>query len=297
MNLLAYWKLSNYRRDLDQGAGFNFNSKQLRLHSAINIGETLWLFTRIIDRSGLPQLKIAAKLVVRSKTINPPGYKYGPYRLWGNLSESAYFRIDEDPKSDAFDVLKFLPLDSGTLAGTDRTSLLHACQTIRGISPDGHAILEEFTKHLALEMRAYKVADELRLEKLYQQDLPQFESFLREEHTGVSPERQRELTNTYSRNRQLVSDLIEVYSGRCQLCGFDPPTLYSVQAAEAHHIVYRSRGGEDALDNLVLLCPNHHTVIHKCDATFDYQRLNFCFPNGRVEPLCINQHLEPRSVA
>lgn len=62
-------------------------------------------------------------------------------------------------------------------------------------------------------------------------------------------------------------------------------------SAEAHHIVYLSRGGSDDLVNLVLLCPNHHTVIHKTDATFDYSRLMFCFPNGRTEPLCLNTHL------
>lgn len=41
MHLLAYWRWDNYLRDLDEGAGFNFNSKQPRLHSAIDVGETL----------------------------------------------------------------------------------------------------------------------------------------------------------------------------------------------------------------------------------------------------------------
>src|SRR4051794_36027812 len=45
MHLLAYWRWDNYVRDLDEGAGFNFNSKQSRLHTAIEPGETLWLFT------------------------------------------------------------------------------------------------------------------------------------------------------------------------------------------------------------------------------------------------------------
>jgi len=39
MDLLAYWRLDNYPRDLDEGAGFNCNSRQPRLHSAI--GESL----------------------------------------------------------------------------------------------------------------------------------------------------------------------------------------------------------------------------------------------------------------
>jgi hypothetical protein len=71
--------------------------------------------------------------------------------------------------------------------------------------------------------------------------------------------------------------------------------VYGTRSAEAHHIAYLSRGGEDSLLNMVLLCPNHHTVIHNTDATFDYSRLTFCFPNGRVEPLCLNAHLTRRS--
>jgi hypothetical protein len=52
--------------------------------------------------------------------------------------------------------------------------------------------------------------------------------------------------------------------------------------------------GHAGICNLVLLCPNHHTVVHKTDATFDYSRLTFCFPNSRTEPLCLNSHLSPR---
>lgn len=297
MDLLAYWKFDNYRRDLDIGAGFNFNSKQCRLHSAIDVGETLWLFTRVIPKHGVAQFRIVAKLVIRSKTINASDFKYGPYRVWGDLHSSAYFRVDSDQSKDAFEVLQSVKLDSGSLAAMNRTSLTHACQTIRGLTRYGSAILESFSRNLPLELRAYNVADEMKLERAYQLPLPQFENVLREEHVGVSDEHRLALSHTYSRNRQLVEQLHTLYHGRCQLCGFDPPTLYSVEASEAHHIVYRSRGGDDAFENLVLLCPNHHTVIHKSDATFDYGRLHFIFSNGRVEPLCINEHLRPRLIA
>ena len=44
-DLLAYWRYDNYKRDLEEGAGFNFNSNQPRLHSAIALGDSLWLVT------------------------------------------------------------------------------------------------------------------------------------------------------------------------------------------------------------------------------------------------------------
>ena len=64
MHLLAYWRCDNYVRDLDKGAGFNFNSKQSRLHSAIELGETLWLFTCL---KAPTRYFLVAKLVVRSR--------------------------------------------------------------------------------------------------------------------------------------------------------------------------------------------------------------------------------------
>ena len=90
MHLLAYWRLDNYLRDLDEGAGFNFNSRQARLHSEIEPGESLWLFTVLKNP---PRYFIVARLVIRSCTTNPPGYKYGDYRVWGDLQRSRYFKL------------------------------------------------------------------------------------------------------------------------------------------------------------------------------------------------------------
>jgi hypothetical protein len=47
--------------------------------------------------------------------------------------------------------------------------------------------------------------------------------------------------------------------GGCAFPGCECPA----QWADAHHIVFWGRGGITALENLVLLCPRHHTVIHR----------------------------------
>ena len=41
---------------------------------------------------------------------------------------------------------------------------------------------------------------------------------------------------------------------RCEVCGYP--------FAERHHALPKKYGGSDVEDNLVLLCPNHHKVIH-----------------------------------
>ena len=289
MHLLAYWLWNNYTPDLDEGAGFHFNSKQPRLHSAIDAGETLWLFTAL---KAPPRYFLAAKLVVRSKTLNAPGYRYGKYRVWGDLARSRYFRVRHEVSQDeAFELLRGLPLVSGSLAKATRATLPQACQTIRGVTPEGHRLLEAFAKALATEERAFAVIDEQTLERGLVADEVWLAELLRREHTGASAERVKRLLACVRRDRRLVQELHDLYGDKCQVCGFDSPAVYGVSSAEGHHLVYLSRGGEDSLSNLMLLCPTHHTVVHKADAPFDHGRLAFLIPSGRIEPLCLNRHL------
>jgi 5-methylcytosine-specific restriction enzyme A len=297
MDLLAYWRIDNYRRDLEGGAGFHFNSRQPRLHTAINIGETLWLFTRLAGKSGLSEYRILARLVVRSKTINAPAYKYGSYRVWGDRAQSQYYQATPAPEHDVYELFRLLPMDSGTMKDCTRATMAQAAQTIRGLKPEDSKLLASFAAQLPPEPRALAVADELALENALTKEPTQLPLILQDQSLAYSTSARADLLRSAPRNRQLVADLNGLYTGRCQLCGFDSPTVYSVDSAESHHIWYRSRGGPDTIENLALLCPNHHTVIHATDATFDYGKLHFIFPNGRVEPLCMNRHLKSRATA
>ncbi len=295
MDAIAIWNFSNYRKDLDAGAGFHFNSNQSRLHTALNIGDTLWLVTRIVA-NGRNEYRLAARLVIRAKTINAPSYKYGSYRVWGDVKASSYYRIDETSEQDVFELLRLLEMDSGTLAEKTRSNLFQAMQTMRCVPQKSNKLLESFAAQLPLEMRAYQVIDEPKLEKAYSAEDPaQLELLLKEEAVGYSDNTKSEIKHSYDRNRKLVKFLHELYNGRCQVTGHDSPLLYGVPTAEAHHVVYRSRGGADEMENLVLLSPNLHTAIHAANATFDYASLAFIFPNGRVEPLILNTHLTKRA--
>ena len=297
MDLLAHWRLDNYRRDIKGGAGFHLNFRQPGVHTAINIGETLWLFTRLTGGSGLSEYRILARLVIRSRTINAPGYKYGSYRVWGDRSQSQYYQATPAPEQDAYELFRLLPLGSGTMKDCTRATMARAAQTIRGLKPEASRLLVSFAAQLSPEPRALAVADEVSLERALYQEPSQLPLILEDKTLACSTAARTDLLRTAPRNRQLVDDLNRLYAGRCQLCGFDSPTVYSVDSAESHHIWYCSRGGPDTMENLALFCPNHHTVIHATDATFDYGKLHFIFTNGRVEPLCINRHLKSRATA
>jgi 5-methylcytosine-specific restriction endonuclease McrA len=65
---------------------------------------------------------------------------------------------------------------------------------------------------------------------------------------------------------QVKNRLITLYSGGCAICNWratdklltiEGKTFYSY-GCELHHIETVSKGGEANINNLILLCPNHH---------------------------------------
>jgi hypothetical protein len=288
MDMLAYWKWENYVRDLDEGAGFNFNSNQERLHSALKPGERLWLVSGRRRQGGIQYLLLGCLQVV-AKTFNPPGYKYGKYRVWGDIQHSAYFTANGPDLSDLLLKFEFRPRNPVAARAVIGQSL----QTMRCLATTDVNLLLAWAKGLSLERRAYQVVDEVNLERAYEVSEDAVREAVAEYHVGVSEARKLTLQREYSRNRGLVEQLHNLYNGRCQLCGFDPELVYGVRACCGHHIVYLSRGGRDELENMMLVCPNHHEVIHAAGSVFDFKDLHYLFPKNRREPLVLNRHLPP----
>ncbi len=52
---------------------------------------------------------------------------------------------------------------------------------------------------------------------------------------------------------------LDVRDKQCQWPGCDRPPSWTA----AHHLVHWARGGETNLDNMVLLCHRHHTMVHE----------------------------------
>ena len=66
---------------------------------------------------------------------------------------------------------------------------------------------------------------------------------------------------------------------------------YNAHVVESHHIdpfvVFMSN---DAA-NQIIICPNHHRVIHKAEPVFERNRILFVYRNGAEEKLLLNKHL------
>lgn len=283
MPLLYYWRRDNYLRDLDMGAGYHLNQSNPLMHK-VEKGDSLWAFTRA--PSG--QYVLATELIVQAKTHNPPSFRYGRYRVWGDVETSRYFKVEDQPSVEQ--IIRNLSITANADV-LGRSFQGHAA--VRPITRQDHLILRDAARELPLEPRA-RIFPEERLEAaLLMENREAVRNLVREESPGFSAERRTYLyQEAPSRNRKLVDELHGIYDGKCQLCAWDPKDEYGEYLCHGHHIHWLSRGGEDSLDNMALVCPNHHTAIHRLDAQLDYADLAFDF-GIHQEELALNVHLEP----
>lgn len=280
MPLLYHWVGKNYRRDLDRGAGYHLNQSNPLLHE-IDLGDSLWAFTR----TPIGAYVLAMELIVAAKTRNPPGYSYGMYRLWGDLERSRYFHTEGQP--DISDLIRRLSVKaSASLVG--RSFQGHAA--VRQLTSADHQVLVEYAQRLPLEPRARLLPEEELEARIVLGNQDAVSDLIMAETPGIADERRSYLFGQAPRrNPHHVKELRELYDGICQICGWNPKLLYQQELCEAHHVHWLSRGGDDALHNMVLVCPNHHRAIHRTDAPFDWADMSFVFPRNR-EPVRISRH-------
>lgn len=92
-------------------------------------------------------------------------------------------------------------------------------------------------------------------------------------------------------NRKIGDNLKLLYDYRCQICGKLIGEEYGTHAIEAHHIDYFVKSLNNDSSNQLIVCPNHHSIIHETNPVFDRKKLLYLYPNGMQEGLLINKHL------
>lgn len=55
--------------------------------------------------------------------------------------------------------------------------------------------------------------------------------------------------------------VIEFFDNKCFVCGYKP-------FVDVHHVKHKAKTGTDRIDNLIVLCPNHHKEWHYIENTF-----------------------------
>lgn len=91
-------------------------------------------------------------------------------------------------------------------------------------------------------------------------------------------------------NPSITENLKRLYQYRCQICGYSAQE-YDVHIAEAHHILSFSECQNNNSDNIIILCPNHHRIIHRANPVFDRQKKSFVFSKHMEISLMLNLHL------
>lgn len=94
------------------------------------------------------------------------------------------------------------------------------------------------------------------------EDEPFFQISSSDKLSDDEKERLEYITKKYYRNSKIVKELKSEYNNCCQICGqqlieHNNPLGYS----EVHHIQPLFKGGKDIKENLLVLCPNHHTLM------------------------------------
>ena len=247
-------------------------------------GDSLWAFTR--NKSKL--YVFAAELVVRACTKNLSNYRYGAYRVWADLEQSRYFDVDNSPNAEP--LIRSLSVQAGAdILG--RSFQGHAA--VRQLTESDHQILVEFTQNLpVLEQVSFYSEDEIEA-KLIHGNQKEIDNLIRTEDSSREASRKKYLFESLNitRSQRLAREVRDLYNGKCQICGFDPLNEYGFHLCHAHHIVWLSRGGEDEMSNLCLVCPNHHSAVHAGNAVFDFETLTFTYENNYSEYLIFNDHL------
>lgn len=282
MPLLYYWRPDNHARDLRFGFGFHLNQNSPSMESA-GPGESLWAFTR---RRRDSRYVLAAELIIRAVTQNPPNYRYGRWRAWGDLERSRYFDVDSGPRVGP--VIRSLGL---TASARRLGQSFQGHAGVRVLSEGADRLLAEYAKDLPVLAHASIYPEDEFEARLFHGD--SVRHLIAHERPAVESRRLQYLYETVDiqRARKHVLELQDLYSGRCQICLYDPNDTYGHRTCHGHHIQWLSRGGDDELENMALVCPNHHAAIHRDDAAFDYGDLTFVYSNGLREGLKANQHL------
>lgn len=92
-------------------------------------------------------------------------------------------------------------------------------------------------------------------------------------------------------NKKIGDNLKLLYDYHCQICGARIGDKYDSHVVEAHHIDYFVKSFNNDLKNQLIVCPNHHSIIHDVNPKFDRNKLLYIYPNGYKEGLVINKHL------
>ena len=107
------------------------------------------------------------------------------------------------------------------------------------------------------------------------QKLPMKELESPAQYSLREPSRHDRVTEDFNGSEIVAGYAKQRANGICQLCGLPAPfrDREGEPFLEIHHIIPRNEGGQDAVENVVALCPNCHRKMHVLNIPADVVRL------------------------
>ena len=124
-----------------------------------------------------------------------------------------------------------------------------------------------------------------------QERLVEAEIDFEEKDEGAGIKINQRLMKIRKLNHLIGKNLKMLYGYRCQLCGQLIGEEYGSHVAEAHHIDYFVNSLNNDASNQMIVCPNHHSIIHDANPVFDRNRRKYLYANGAEQRLVLNKHL------
>ena len=118
-----------------------------------------------------------------------------------------------------------------------------------------------------------------------------FETFEPREDKSAGIKQVTRLQKVRQLDRSIGDSLKLLYDYRCQMTGEKVGYEYNALVVEAHHIIPFTESINNDTSNIIILSPSYHRIIHKAKPVFDRPSLSFRFPNGLVEKVKIDKHL------
>ena len=164
-------------------------------------------------------------------------------------------------------------------------------------------LLEDMKEYLAIYTTEYD--DSYILEPIVASDLQEYRDMVKDQQEHrIESEFDYDLVDTKAGfiisermtrirklNRKIGENLKLLYGYRCQICGQLIGEEFGAHIAEAHHIDYYVKSLNNDSNNQMVVCPNHHSIIHEADPKFDRKRMMYLYPNGVEQKLVLNLHL------
>ena len=226
----------------------------------IKSGDTVYIYV------SAPYSRIMYDCVVEKTGIITPEINDSEFVIDGKWDNSlGYFRIKLVRKLSSLN-LSLSDLNDNGVAGN--------IQGARTITESTKTYIENASKG---ELEDIPSEEKDVLKKMSETEI---EATLNAEDDSSCYEYKEKLVKTRKVNKEIVDRLKKYYKGQCQLCGEFVGKDFDKEIVEAHHIEYFSQTQNNDSSNIIILCPNCHALIHRCDPVYNKKDYSYDFNNG-----------------